>query len=356
MHYTLIQPELTQNSIANLSGLIEKPDAPLLILPPHVETHDYLARIDGVAKKQPLPDVILTTSGSRSLRPHLVGLSWQALVASASRTNTVVGNGRWWANLPLHHIAGFQIILRSVLTGTVPTLNPVEATLTSLVPTQLRRMSDQELAHFEAILVGGAHVGERDRERPLPLITTYGMTETCGGCVYDQRPLPDVKVRVRSGVVELAGPTLMSGYLDDPSPYTADGWLRTNDLGRFEDGALTILGRADDVVISGGENISTTAVAQTIRSALPKTDVEVLGLPDPVWGQIVCAVIADGTTGDDLTDCALTITEAVRSTLGPWAVPRRIVMVDALPLLDSGKVNYHALQSLALASPRVWKR
>lgn len=341
MQTTFLQPSLTPDDLRTLQGHLERGTRGLAILPPHLDPEPLKKRVEAALSGGRGADVVLTTSGSRSARPRLVGLSWKALLASATLTNQTIGTGRWWINLPPHHIAGFQIILRSVLAGTIPTLAAEDANLCSLVPTQLRRLSDSDLAHFDTILVGGAPVESSDRSRPLPLVTTYGMTETCGGCVYDQEPLPGVQIRLRQEVVELAGPMLMDGYLDDPSPFTSDGWLSTSDLGRIEDGKLTLIGRADDVIISGGENISAHAVAQVARVALPGLEIEVVGVPDPKWGQIVGAVVVG-----DPAELTPVLQDAVRTGLGPWAVPKRVVAVPQLPLLSNGKIDHQALLAL----------
>nr|NLD39844.1 AMP-binding protein [Actinomycetales bacterium] len=223
-------------------------------------------------------DVVISTSGSTSGVGHLVGLSRAALEASAQATFARLhGPGQWLTSLPIHHIAGFQVVLRSAVAGIPPLIhagNP--ATLAaeidsmradvprylSLVPTQLLRLLETEpapLTRLDAILVGGAAlppaVAERARGAGVPIVTTYGMTETAGGCVYDGVPLPGVSVNLEEGRILLAGPMLATRYLEaaDQPFRDVDGvrHLVTSDLGEWRDGRLAILWRADDVLISG---------------------------------------------------------------------------------------------------------
>src|SRR5690606_37280409 len=244
---------------------------------------------------------VVRTSGSTSGTGHLVALDGAALVASARATHErLAGPGQWVACLPSHHIAGLQVLVRSVVAGTEPvvlnTTDGFRATdlaaavgrlrddvpgYLSLVPTQLARVLADDVAvaalrRLSAILVGGARTAAgllaAARDAGLRVVTTYGMTETGGGCVYDGVPLPGVAVDVDAeSRVWVTGPVLARGYLDDPAAdrdtfHVRAGrrWLRTADRGSLAGGVLTVLGRLDDVILSGGLNVSAAAVEQAL--------------------------------------------------------------------------------------------
>uniref|UniRef100_UPI000B15AE02 AMP-binding enzyme n=1 Tax=Cellulosimicrobium cellulans TaxID=1710 RepID=UPI000B15AE02 len=247
----------------------------------------------------------------------------------------------------------------------------------SLVPTQLHRLvaaADaaepaglDALCSLDAVLLGGAATPaallRRAREAGARVVTTYGMTETCGGCVYDGVPLDGVRVRLDpgSGVVELAGPVLADGYLGEPAATAAafrtdaDGtrWFRTSDLGRLDDGArLTVLGRADDVLVTGGVNVAPAAVEDVVAGVEGVGEACVVGVPDPEWGTAVVAVVtlvAGATMSDALV---ATVRRAVADRLGRAAAPRRVVVVDDLPRRGPGKVDRAAVARLAVARER----
>lgn len=334
------------------------------------------------------------TSGSTG-RPRHVLLDRDALAASAAATRTRLGGpGRWLLALPLDHVAGLQVVARSLLTpvaedeapgsvaGPAPAVvaEPADAAaladavrrerdatdlplVTSLVPTQLRRAVDAgaatlgALRGLDAILVGGAATPApllaRARDAGLRVVTTYGMTETCGGCVYDGVPLDGVEVTLdEQGRVLLGGPVLARGYLDDAAGQAAAfprvagrRWHRTSDLGSLEGGRLTVLGRADDVVVTGGENVAPAAVEAAVAALGPRhvAEVCVVGVPDAEWGSAVVAVVVPGPEAPALDD----VRSAVRRTLGPAAAPRHLVLVDALPLRGPGKVDRAAVARTA---------
>lgn len=312
-------------------------------------------------------DVIIGTSGSTDGRGHLVGLSLDALVASARATLLRIGGpGQWVTSLPVHGVAGLQVVTRSVLAGHRPvvyaprhgfdpglfagavgSLEPGVRRYLSLVPTQLHRaveLAPDELAAFDAILVGGAalppDLAQRAARAGARIIATYGSTETAGGCVYDGIPLDGVDVRVVDGLVQIAGPHLATAHLDtDDQPFTThDGrrWLTTHDLGEFVDGRLVVRGRVDDVIISGGVNVNPLDVEEAL-AALPGEWV-VVGTSDPEWGQRVVAV----TTGP----AGIQAARAATAHLVPAARPKDVVRVEALPLRPTGKVDRRAVRAL----------
>jgi O-succinylbenzoic acid--CoA ligase len=229
---------------------------------------------------------------------------------------------------------------------------------TSLVPTQLLRVLDaggpalDALRSYDAILVGGAALEPGLRSRAVDagarIVTTYGMSETCGGCVYDGVPLDGVVVDLDpDGRVLLGGPTLAEGYLGRPEE-TADtfvgGRFRTGDLGRFADGRLEILGRADDVIITGGEKIAPAAVERVLAAQPGVRAVCVVGVPDPEWGQVVAAAVVRGA--DAAEGWVEPLRAAVRSELGRAAVPRRVISLPEIPVRGIGKPDRRAVAHL----------
>jgi O-succinylbenzoic acid--CoA ligase len=230
---------------------------------------------------------------------------------------------------------------------------PAGRRYTALVPTQLRRLLDEEpdaLRSFDAVLVGGAATDAglraRAREEGVSVVTTYGMTETAGGCVYDGQPLDGVRVRVTDGV-ELAGPTLALGYRLDPAATEAafvGGWFRTRDAGTLDaDGRLTVTGRLDDVVISGGVNVAPAAVEAALREHPDVADAVVFGRPDATWGQrVVAAVVPVPGSSPELP----ALRDWVSHRLGRPAAPRQLHVLDALPLLHTGKPDRRAVAAL----------
>jgi len=332
---------------------------------------DARRRIDDALRPdQPVdPDValVIATSGSTGA-PKGVQLSAAALAASARATIDRLGltaDDVWLSCLPWHHIAGLQVLLRARIGGAGLRVQPRfdveafaaerDATVTSLVPTQLRRLLDAgvDVSRFRAILLGGAAAPpglvERARAAGANVVTTYGMSETCGGCVYDGRPLDGVDVRVENdGRIWLRGPMLMTGYrlrADLTAEVLVDGWLRTADRGRrADDGTLQVLGRIDDVVVTGGENVDPAAIATALATHPSVVDVVVVGVPDDEWGEAVAAVVVlvDGA--------ALTVAEArewCAERLPRAALPRLVVPVDTMPTAASGKPDRSAVRRLA---------
>ena len=298
------------------------------------------------------PPLVVETSGSTG-RPKRVLLSRRAVLASVTATSRRLGSeGRWALRLPASYVAGLQVVVRSLVAGHEPELEGWgEATHTSLVPTQLHRLLDdpgeaRRLAELEAVLLGGGPVDpalrERAAEAGVRVVATYGMAETCGGCVYDGHPLDGVAVAIGTGGrVRLSGPTLFDGYDGDPAltdEVLVDGWFLTSDAGRLdEDGRLHVLGRLDDVVVSGGVNVPTPAVAARLREHPDVVDAAVVGVPDEEWGHRVVAFVVGRL---DLAGARDWVAAAHPRS---WA-PRELVVSDALPMLANGKVDRLALQ------------
>jgi O-succinylbenzoic acid--CoA ligase len=345
--------------LASLSGVSS-------LWPVSGDAEEILALLrDWDAAPEPEP-LVIETSGSTG-QPKRVQLSRDALRASVLATAVRLGgHGQWVLNLPPTYVAGVQVLYRSVLAGTEPVvlapgdaLGPVRdrmsapRTYVSLVPTQLFRALGEDasvraLARFSTVLVGGGPLAPDVRaeaeSRGIAIVQTYGMSETCGGCVYDGVPLDGVEVLIAEGEVLLRGPVLFDGYVADPERTAAsfrDGWLVTNDLGHWaEDGRLRIDGRSDDMINSGGVKVPARAVATQLAGALAVRAIEIVGVPDPEWGERVVAVIA--------TDHPPTL-EQVRHLIEPrsWA-PRQLVVVDEIPELSNGKTDRLAIQKLAL--------
>ena len=308
--------------------------------------------------------LVVETSGSTG-EPKRVALSRKAMRASADATlRRLGGPGQWLLNLPPTYVAGLQVLFRSVRAGTDPVVDDDvragaaamtgERRYVSLVPTQLHRLLDDPdavaaLRTFSTVLVGGAAVPVPLRARAadagVTVVATYGMSETCGGCVYDGMPLDGVAVVIGAdGRIRLRGPVLFDGYDGRPdltAQVMQDGWFTTADLGRLDhDGRLQVLGRVDDVIVSGGVNVPGPAVAARLREHPAVQAAEVVGVPDGEWGQRVVAYVVGSLTLEDARDWVGA--EHPRS----WA-PRELVVLDAVPLLPNGKTDRRALQELA---------
>jgi O-succinylbenzoic acid--CoA ligase len=318
------------------------------------------------AEPDPEP-LVVVTSGSTG-RPKRVVLSRAAMRASALATQERLGGpGRWVLNLPPTYVAGVQVLYRSVVAGTEPVVTSdvrtarrevgEDRSYLSLVPTQLHRLLEEPdaveaLAGFDAVLVGGGPLDPRTRaratDRGVPVVQTYGMSETCGGCVYDGRPLAGVEVRIDDGHVLLRGPMLFDGYEDDPELTAAslrEGWLVTHDLGEVdEDGRLRITGRDDDVITSGGVKVPGPAVARRIVQHPGVRAAEVLGVPDEEWGERVVAFVTEDTGGE--IGLATVRDWVCAECPREWA-PRQVVLVAGMPLLSNGKVDRMTLRALA---------
>jgi O-succinylbenzoic acid--CoA ligase len=326
---------------------------------------------------------MVATSGSTG-GPKRVQLSAAALAASAAASHVRLGGpGRWLLALPAQHVAGLQVLVRAALAGTQLAVLDLRGEFdpaafgaaaqrlarksegrcyTALVPTQLARLLDTDprpLAGFNAVLLGGAAAPDgllqRARAAGVRVVTTYGMTETAGGCVYDGWPLDGTRVRVDGeGSIELTGPMLATGYLDAPEETATafrDGWFTTSDLGRLdEQGRLRVLGRADDVVVTGGLNIAPADV-EAVLTGLPGVAAAcVVGLPDPEWGERVTAVVVSADPGRPPDPDALRA--AARRLLTGAQVPKEIVLFGELPLLGVGKPDRSAVRAMLTARNR----
>ena len=311
--------------------------------------------------------LVVATSGSTG-PPKGTELTAAALLASARASLRRVGAApgeRWLCCLPVFHIAGIGVLVRSLLAGADPVitgrLEPGVLAASgcahvSVVPTQLRRMLDagDDLTAAKTILLGGAAApaGLVDAARAAGgrVVTTYGMSETSGGCVYNGMPLDDVSVDIGpGGRIRIAGPVLFSGYRlrPDLTAQARDGrWFVTSDIGSIgPSGELLVRGRADDVINTGGEKVVAAEVESALTTCAGVRDAAVVGRPDPEWGEQVTAVVVpvDPSAPPRLAD----IRAHVRGRLPVYAAPAALLLVPDLPLLPSGKPDRATLRARA---------
>ncbi|GAA1085799.1 o-succinylbenzoate--CoA ligase [Tsukamurella spumae] len=333
-----------------------------------------------LAAGEPIDDraaLVVATSGSTGT-PKGAMLTRENLTASATGTHERLGGeGQWLLAMPPHHVAGVQVMLRSLAAGHAPTqldvrggfdpasLAPAHAAMTadrryvSLVPTQLIKVladpaATDALARFDGVLIGGAACPAPVREAALAagirMVRTYGMSETAGGCVYDGVPLPGVEIRLdgpESRVV-LGGPTVALGYRDLPDhpAFAEPGFFRTDDAGTLSDGVLSVTGRLDEAISTGGLTVLPQVVEAVLARVPGIAEVAVFAQPDPRLGQRVAAAVvrAPGTPESAVTVEALR--RAVEAELDRTAAPRAVYLLDTLPRRGPGKVDRRALATI----------
>ncbi|MEE2567870.1 AMP-binding protein [Pseudarthrobacter sp. J64] len=349
------------------------PDGSLVV--DHVETPGY---DDAV--------VVVRTSGSTG-EPKSTVLPVEALAASSMATAIALrGEGQWLLALPVQYVAGVQVLVRSLFAGTRPwamdlshgftperfTAAALELTdnirFTSLVPTQLQRLLEDPspdtlavLRRFNGILLGGAPASasllDAATRAGVRVVTTYGSSETCGGCVYDGVPLEGVQVRIGDdGRILLGGDTVAAGYLEAPDResgafFEEDGtrWFRTNDLGTLDsDGRLTVLGRTDDVIITGGVKVSAAQVQAELEKSDGVTAAFVAGVPSAEWGQAVAAYVA--VSGSPASaETAQALEDAWHRALG-FTAPKTVLTAAELLMLPNGKPDRLAMTARLTAA------
>ena len=297
--------------------------------------------------------LLVATSGSTGT-PKEIGITSAALLASARASNKFLKatKGQTWSLLlPLTHIAGINVLVRSIElesepidlrnhVGTYP-----DADFTAIVPTQLFNALNGDadlLSHLKgtkAVLVGGAALSEELRSQGISsginIITTYGMTETCGGCIYNGEALDGVNFELTEDQrVKISGPVLAD--VENES-----GWFLTQDIGEILDGKLKVIGRADDVIISGGENISLSAIESELNKKFPQLLVAAFATSDSKWGQALHVAVQ---TQDE--NIKPQISQALVSAIGNHAKPKSVILLDKLPQIGVGKVDRTSLAKL----------
>lgn len=301
--------------------------------------------------------LVVPTSGTTG-EPKGVELTHPNLLASATATAQRLGTSqadRWLCCVPPSHIAGLMILVRSRLAGTTPVMQARfdpeaigaegTANLISVVPTMLRRLlaAGTDLRRFRHILLGGgaipAGLVAAARSAGGHVVTTYGMTETCGGCVYDGVPLPGASLSLGDGgEITLSGPMVMRGYRLRPEASAAvlrGGWFHTSDAGELgADGRLCVLGRRDDLIITGGANVAPAEVAAVLMEHPLVADAAVAGRSSVEWGQEVVAVVVPG---DQRAPTLGELRSFVTSRLASYKAPRVLVLVDEIPRGPTGK-------------------
>lgn len=369
--------------IPGLGAALDGSGPALLLVPPGPEGARLVGALASLAAAGVPADtaVVVATSGSTG-EPQGVRLGSKALRYSARATHDHLGGpGQWLLAMSPARVAGLQVLIRSRLSGTTPVglntsagfepdafaaaagrMDPGQRRYTSLVPTQLSRLLDAgtSLDTFDAVLLGGGPIPSGLVERAAAVgtrvIRTYGMTETCGGCVYDGVPLPKVDLAIDAdGLIRIRGPVLARGYLgSEPASPGSPGrgfvgeTFASSDLGAIDAaGVLTVLGRADNVILSGGVNVPAQSVEQALAGHPSVGEVVVVGRPDPEWGQAVVAVVIPAGTGTvDLAELRALAADRLDRA---WA-PRAVVTVAAFPSLPSGKVDRAALRALVRGS------
>ncbi|CAN5701709.1 o-succinylbenzoate--CoA ligase [soil metagenome] len=316
--------------------------------------------------------LVVSTSGTTGT-PKGAMLTAPALIASASATGDRLGGpGTWLLALPAYHVAGVQVLIRSVLAGTVPVELDLSAGFditalpaavaamgsgrryASLVASELAKAlpdpaASAALAELDAVLLGGGPaplpILEGAAAAGITVVRTYGMSETAGGCVYDGLPLHGVDVRIESdGQIVLGGATLAKGYRNppDPDPFAESGWFRTDDAGALDDsGFLRVLGRIDEAISTGGLTVLPQPVEAVLATHPAIADCAIFGLPDDRLGQRVVAAIAvaPGAAVPSLAE----LREHVEASLDPTAAPRELHILAELPRRGIGKLDRRAL-------------
>jgi o-succinylbenzoate---CoA ligase len=357
--------------------------------------HDPEASPSGPDPAPPPDDeralAIVHTSGTTG-RPRGVVLSRRAFVASARASAANLGwrdDDRWLLRLPVAHVGGLSVVTRCLLArravvlapdqgaggdaiALVQTLARERVTIVSLVPTLLARILELDPpvpppTHLRAVLMGGAAASSTLLERAgglgWPVLTTYGLTEACSQVTTQEygtvnrgelgagRPLSGTEVRIdHEGQILVRGPTLMSGYLTGHGlatgrldrPFLAGGWLPTGDHGRLDElGNLHVAGRRADRIITGGENVDPVEVEQALERIDGVRQACVFGVPDPEWGEVVCAAVVAAEGSDEALDLAQ-LRAQLTAVLAPFKLPRRVAVLDALPTRGAGKVDRSA--------------
>ena len=357
---TVLSPEPDIGSVLAIFAAIS--DGPLILKPRHgwIDTE--------------IPEAVMTllfTSGTTGI-PKAVPLTaanWEAAVSASAIHLGHTAEDEWLIAMPLHHVGGLSVLFRAAYVGgrvrMLPHFDAAEfadalsdgVTFASVVPTMLRRvldLDDRSYRGLKAVLVGGGPIPpgllEEAWGRGIPALPTYGMTETCAQVAtlqpdsepaYRVHPLPGVEVRIEpDGRIALRGPQVFAGYLGEEQR-KPDEWFVTGDLGRLaDDGSLQVLGRSDDVIVTGGENVDPAAVEAVLSGLEGVDEVMVVGIPSEEWGNEVVGLFTGTVSATDLNRWA-------RDHLEPQQVPRRWLEVDAVPTTPLGKPDRSAGRNMA---------
>jgi len=373
----------TVDTVITLYALLER-GRPFLLLHPKLTAPERRAALSAATRGKLSADAaaIVLSSGTTG-PPRAAVLSRSALLASAAASAANLGwhgDDCWLLAMPIARVGGLSILTRCLAARTAVMLAPgFEATrlpallqrhrvtLASLVPTMLARLLDTcpdwvPPGHLRAVLVGGAAAPltllSRGAERRLPMIITYGCTETCSQVVATPyslrfesircgagRPLPTAEIRIVDGRIEVRGPMRMTGYAGE-APLDPEDWFDTGDLGELDPGGfLQVRGRAGDLIITGGHKVLPMEVEQAIEAFPGVAAAGVFGVADDLWGQVIAAALV-------LRDAAIderTLVAHLVERLAPFKLPRRICFVSALPQTVAGKLDRVALSSLCSA-------
>ena len=321
------------------------------------EVIDASATSSSLPNGRPLQEgdaLVIASSGSTGSPKGIIHTHSSLLAgaqASASRLQLTT-NDHWLVCIPVSHVGGFSVITRALHTGAALTLHPTfdatavqEAsthgvTHTSLVATALARI---DTSLFRTILLGGSSA---PNNLPSNVITTYGMTETGGGVVYNGMPLDNVEAKIVEGEIHLRCPMLMRAYRDDQAMIPNDGWYSTGDMGAINDrGTVSVYGRKTDMIITGGENVWPSVVENCLASHPTVDEVVVRSAPDATWGQRVVAyvVLNDSLDASDATLLS-NLREHVKQTLPAFCAPQQVIVLTQIPRTSLGKVDLQALQ------------
>ena len=316
----------------------------------------------------PKVSIVVATTGSSGISKE-VGLSSGAILASAQKSNEFLGaefGNTWSLLLPVTHIAGINVLVRALELGTEPIdlrgdrAEYPRADFTAVVPTQLFKALNgntallNHLKDAKAVLIGGAALTTelhlQAEAAGINVVTTYGMTETCGGCVYNGSPLPGVEVSITpEKLVAIKGPVLAQTYLGAQTLWETsinDGWFTSSDIGRIENGKLIVEGRSDDVIISGGENISLSEIEKSLHAHFPHKSFAAFSVKDSQWGDSLhIAIAGDGFPSEN--DVRSYLTEQ----FGSVGSLKGFLHLPELPLIGIGKVDRIKLAQLAMEAP-----
>ncbi len=363
---TLVADRSVDTAVAIYAALERR--MPLVLIHPRLTAAERarLPRLDA------LPDggaFALFTSGSTGA-PKAVVLSRANLLAAADASAARLGwcdGDRWLCPIPLAHVGGLSVLSRCLIArqwevlGDLDDLRRHRATIASVVPTQLARLAEARCPpHLRIALVGGARLHGPVRDRAVaagyPVRATYGMTEACSQVATQAasdepgvgRPLDGLEVDATGGRIRVRGPSVMLGYAGATSGLDDDGWLDTGDLGHVDDrGFLHVTGRADDLIVTGGENVHPSEVEDALTALADIDAACVFGVPDDEWGAVVAAAVVAPAPPDDAA-----LSAHLRAVLAPFKLPRRLCYVDDLARSASGKVDRRATMRAALAHLR----